>query len=353
MFGGSSRSYFPGTSEHPVQFIDEVVIYIRTGKGGDGHVSFRREKYVPHGGPDGGDGGRGGNVVFEAVSRKNTLIDYLRARHHFAEDGEKGGNSQLYGAGAEAKVLPVPLGTLIYDDETDELLGELMNEGEQLTFPGGKGGLGNMHFRSSTNQTPRQFLPGEPGEERTLRLELKLLADVGLLGFPNAGKSTFLARVSAARPKIADYPFTTLVPQLGVVVLSDEQTFVLADVPGVIEGAADGAGLGVQFLKHLERCKCSIHLVTADDEDGDPVHQLKTLNEELKAFGGALGQQPQIVALNKTDVMSKADVTKWVKKLEKATGARVFPISGITGDGVPALIATVWQVLALRQGSGA
>jgi GTP-binding protein len=177
-----------------VQFIDEVVIYIRTGKGGDGHVSFRREKYVPHGGPDGGDGGRGGNVVFEAVSRKNTLIDYLRARHHFAEDGEKGGNSQLYGAGAEAKVLPVPLGTLIYDDETDELLGELVNEGERLTFEGGKGGLGNMHFRSSTNQTPRQFLPGEPGEERTLRLELKLLADVGLLGFPNAGKSTFLAR---------------------------------------------------------------------------------------------------------------------------------------------------------------
>jgi GTP-binding protein len=332
-----------------VKFIDEVVIFVASGKGGDGHLSFRREKYVPRGGPDGGDGGDGGSVILEATSRRNTLIDYRRFRHHRAGDGEKGGYQQMTGARGADTVLPVPLGTLVFDEETGEFLADLATEGETWVLAGGSGGLGNVHFKSSTNRTPRKTQPGWPATERTLRLELKLLADVGLLGFPNAGKSTLLSRVSAARPKVADYPFTTLVPQLGVVQLSNEQTFVMADIPGLIEGAADGAGLGHQFLRHVERCACFVHLVGPDDEDGTAVERFAALNRELAAYDRSLRRRPQFVVLSKIDLLSAEERERQVRALSSASGARVFAMSSVTGAGVAGLIEAVWRhVQAVR-----
>lgn len=326
-----------------MKFIDEVVIFVASGKGGDGHLSFRREKYVPRGGPDGGDGGNGGAIILEATSRRNTLIDYRRFRHHRADDGERGAGQQMTGAAGADKVLQVPVGTLIFDEETGEFLADLAAEGERWVLPGGSGGLGNVHFKSSTNRTPRKTLPGWPAEERTLRLELKLLADVGLLGFPNAGKSTLLSRVSAARPKVADYPFTTLVPQLGVVQLSNEQTFVVADIPGLIEGAAEGAGLGHQFLRHVERCACFMHLIAPDDEEQTAVQRFRALNRELALYDKSLRRRPQFLVLTKSDLLSAEQAASQSEALAEASGARVFVISAVTGAGVARLIEAVWR----------
>lgn len=328
-----------------MQFLDEVVIHVRSGAGGEGHVSFRREKYVPRGGPDGGDGGRGGAVVLVATARRNTLVDYHRKRHWWAPDGERGGKRQCYGAAGEDLVLDVPLGTLVYDAETAERLADLGTEGASWRIPGGRGGLGNMHFASSTNRTPRQALPAEPGEERMLRLELKLLADIGLLGFPNAGKSTLLRRVSAARPKVADYPFTTLVPQLGVVELGDARTAVFADIPGLIAGAAEGAGLGHRFLKHVERCAGFVHLVSAVSWEGSPAERFMAIVDELRCYGGALADRPQVVVLTKIDLVSEAERKAAARALREVSGARVFGVCGLTGDGVAEMLGAVRALL--------
>ncbi len=336
-----------------MKFIDEVTIQVFSGAGGVGHVSFRREKYVPRGGPDGGDGGAGGSVIFFADSHRNTLIDYRRKRHWRAEDGEKGGKKQMYGAKGPDCFCPVPVGTMIFDAENGTLLADLREEGATWELPGGKGGLGNMHFRSSTNRTPRQSLPPGEGEERFLRLELRLLADVGLLGFPNAGKSTFLARVSAARPKVADYPFTTLTPQLGVVELGDRSTFVLADVPGIIEGAAEGAGLGHQFLRHLERCGCYLHLVAPDDDGhGDPGVRWAVLNDELARFGAGLLARPQVLVLTKIDTLDEDERATWKRELEEVSGQTVLLASGVTGEGLNPVISAVWDILCAQREAG-
>jgi GTP-binding protein len=337
-----------------VHFLDETSIIVRSGAGGKGHVSFRREKFVPDGGPNGGDGGHGGAVVFQATASRNTLVDYHRRRHWFAEDGEPGGRNQMSGAGGADRRCLVPLGTLLFDDATGDLLADLDHEGAAWTLPGGRGGLGNQHFATPTNQAPRKAQPGEPGVEMVVRLELKLLADVGLLGFPNAGKSTFLGRVSAARPKVADYPFTTLVPQLGVVRVGEEDSFVLADIPGLVEGAAEGAGLGHRFLKHLERCGGYLHLVSADpNEDLDPVARWRKLNGELRAYDEAWGsdlfQRPQIVVLNKADLLDAEALESVVGKLRKASRSRVLPISARNGEGVAAAVAAAWELLRSRR----
>jgi len=334
-----------------VQFLDEVVIHVASGDGGAGHVSFRREKFVPRGGPDGGDGGDGGSVIFEATDRRNTLVDYWRKRHWKAPHGDRGGKRQMYGANADDLVCEVPIGTILYDEETGERIADLDEAGARWVLPGGKGGLGNMHFASSTNRTPRQSTPGTPGVEMRLRMELKLLADVGLLGFPNAGKSTLLRKVSAARPKVADYPFTTLVPQLGMVQASEDTTLVLADIPGLIEGAADGAGLGHQFLKHVERCAGFLHLVSVETWEGTPRERYQAINDELRQYGAGLEHRPQVVALTKIDLVDDDEVRKWTRALSEETGGRVFPISSITGKGLSKVLhALSAMTVAVRAG---
>ncbi|MGC6493284.1 MAG: Obg family GTPase CgtA [Myxococcota bacterium] len=329
-----------------MEFLDEVVVFVSSGHGGAGSVHFRREKFVPRGGPDGGDGGRGGAVIFEATSRRNTLVDYQRKRHHRAADGVPGGGQRMTGARGRDCVCPVPIGTVIYDCEDDRLLADLDEEGMTWRIEGGEGGLGNWHFKSSTNRTPRHAQPGLPGAELRLRLELKLLADVGLVGFPNAGKSTFLSRVSAARARVADYPFTTLVPQLGVVRVDDDRSFVLADIPGLVEGASEGIGLGHQFLRHIERCALHIHLVAYDPfEPESLVERYRALNEELKAYGGEVTARPQLVVLNKTDLMTDEEREACVRQLRDEARVQVFAISGQSGDGVDHLLNAVWAAL--------
>lgn len=337
-----------------MHFLDETSILVRSGAGGRGHVSFRREKFVPDGGPDGGDGGNGGAVIFRATADRNTLVDYRRRRHWYAEDGEIGGKKQMAGARGADRICLVPVGTLLYDDETGDLLADLDHDGAEWIVRGGRGGLGNQHFKTSTNQAPRKNTPGEAGTEITVRMELKLLADVGLLGFPNAGKSTFLSKVSAARPKVADYPFTTLIPQLGVVQLSDAQSFVIADIPGLVEGAAEGAGLGHRFLKHVERCGGYIHLVSADpDEPLDPVARFRKLNAELRAYDESwevsIFQRPQLVVLNKVDLLPPEEVEKVCKALSKASKSKVFPMSSRSGEGVSALVGAAWELLRAQR----
>lgn len=333
-----------------MEFLDEVVIYASSGKGGDGAATFRREKYVPRGGPDGGDGGRGGSIVFTATRQRNTLIDYRRFRHQTAEDGRPGGAKQMYGAAGPALQCPVPLGTMISDEETGALLADLEEEGASWEMPGGEGGMGNIHFKSSTNRTPTKATEGAPGQERLLKLELKLIADIGLIGFPNAGKSTFLARVSAARPRVANYPFTTLIPNLGVVKMSDHRSFVVADIPGLIEGAAEGLGLGHRFLKHVERCAGFLHLVSPGEfEEGSLVERFNALNGELRAYDEDLARRPQLIVLNKIDLLSEEERVHEIEMLsEAAGGARVMPISGVTGEGVPELVTVLWQLVKQR-----
>lgn len=289
-----------------MKFVDEAVIKVLAGDGGNGCISFRREKFIPFGGPDGGDGGGGGSVWLIADEGLNTLIDFRHQRAFKAQRGQNGMGSQMYGKGGDDTVVRVPIGTVVTNVDTDEIIGDLTRHGQRLLVAqGGKGGLGNIHFKSSVNRAPRKATPGVPGEVRELKLELKLLADVGLLGFPNAGKSTFIRAVSAATPRVADYPFTTLHPNLGVVSLGTDQSFVIADIPGLIEGAADGAGLGIQFLRHVSRTRLLLHLVDVAPIDGtDPVEQVQAIEQELSKFDPELLDRPRWLVLNKADVLS-------------------------------------------------
>lgn len=331
-------------------FVDEVDIHVAAGSGGKGALSFRREKYVPRGGPDGGDGGDGGSVYIVATSRRNTLVDFRFHPEFEARRGGHGQGSNRTGRDGDDLEIEVPIGTLVYEKAAGgpQLLADLAEEGRRvLVARGGRGGMGNARFATSTNRAPRKTQPGEPGEERFLRLELKLLADVGLVGFPNAGKSTFISRISAARPKIADYPFTTLTPNLGVVSLSEGRSFVVADVPGLIEGAHAGHGLGHQFLRHIERTKALIHLVDVSGASGrDPVHDFDTIVEELRLFDAKLAAKPQIVAANKLDALDDPGRLAALERHVTKLGRPFFGISAVTGEGVPALLEAAWREIA-------
>jgi GTP-binding protein len=326
-----------------VKFIDEANIEVIAGDGGNGSASFRREKYVPRGGPDGGDGGRGGSIIAVADRNINTLIEYRYARIHRARHGENGHGADKYGKGADDILLRVPVGTVITDAETGAFVADLAAHGQQaLVAQGGKGGLGNIHFKSSTNRAPRQFTPGEEGQQRRLHLELKVLADVGLLGLPNAGKSTFIRAVSAARPKVADYPFTTLAPNLGVVRTDENRSFVVADIPGLIEGAADGAGLGHQFLRHLQRTRMLLHIVDIApfDPEADPVRDAQAIVAELKRYDVALFEKLRWLVLNKIDLVPESERDARVKAFVKAYGWKgpVFAVAAVNGEGCRALV---------------
>ena len=332
-----------------MKFVDEARIEVQGGKGGNGAASFRREKFIPKGGPDGGDGGRGGSVWAEADRNINTLVDYQYTRKFFAPAGENGRGADCYGAGGKDIVLRMPVGTIIRDTDTGETVADLAEHGARaLLAAGGKGGLGNLHFKSSVNRAPRQFTPGEPGQYRSLELELKVLADVGLLVMPNAGKSTLISAVSNARPKIADYPFTTLHPHLGVVRVGPEQSFVLADVPGLIEGAAEGAGLGHLFLRHLSRTKVLLHVIDACpiDESVDPFEQAHALVGELEKYDPELAAKPRWVVLNKMDLVPEEDREALIKKFRDAFAREhepVFAVSAATREGLPELVNKLAQ----------
>jgi GTP-binding protein len=328
-----------------MRFVDELEIVVTSGNGGAGCVSFRREKFVPRGGPDGGDGGHGGAVIFEATRRRNTLQDFRHNRVYKARNGEPGRGSQKTGAGAEDLLLHVPVGTVIHDAAANEVLADLDKEGATWVLPGGKGGLGNVHFKSATRRTPDYAQEGLPGETRRVRLELKLIADVGLLGYPNAGKSTLLSRISAARPRIGAHPFTTLVPQLGVVELEPGASFVVADIPGLIEGAADGRGLGHQFLRHIERCPLTLHLVTPETEEGDPVARYQALEEELKAYDPTLLDRARLVVLTKVDLIDSATRDALLERLGEVSNRSVLAVSSVTGEGLTALVRAVFGLL--------
>jgi GTPase len=334
-----------------VKFVDEAVIDVAAGHGGAGCVSFRREKFIPFGGPNGGDGGRGGSIYAVADLGLNTLIDYRYARRHEARNGEAGRGSDQYGAASDDIVLRMPLGTIIKDAETGDVITELLVPDEPvLICKGGDGGFGNLHFKTSTNRTPRQKTPGWPGEARKLRLELRVLADVGLLGMPNAGKSTLIASISNARPKIADYPFTTLHPNLGVVRVGPSQSFVVADIPGLIEGASQGAGLGHQFLRHLQRTRLLLHIVDMApfEPDADPVAQARAIVKELKAYDPTLHAKPRWLVLNKMDMVEPAEraakVADFVRRLRWK--GPVFEISALAREGLDPLVRAAYEHLA-------
>ena len=320
-----------------MKFLDQAKIYVRSGDGGDGVVAFRRERFIEYGGPDGGDGGKGGDIIFEAVQNLNTLIDFRYTQHFRARKGGNGSGSDRTGAGSDDVVIKVPIGTQIMDDDQETMLADLDVPGKRITLlRGGDGGYGNAKFKSSTNRAPRRADKGWPGEERWIWLRLKLIADVGLVGLPNAGKSTLLAASSAARPKIADYPFTTLHPQLGVVRLNATEEFVIADIPGLIEGAHEGAGLGDRFLGHVERCAILLHLI--DGAAGDVVKAWRMVREELAAYGGGLADKPELIGLNKGDSMSPRETSARRAALAKASGRPVMVLSGVTGEGVPEVL---------------
>ena len=334
-----------------MKFIDEAVIEVAAGNGGAGCASFRREKFVPYGGPDGGDGGRGGNVVAVADPSLNTLVDFRYARRHQAGHGEAGRGADQFGAAGADVVLRMPVGTIVTDVATQSVIAELLQPGEQVTLAkGGDGGFGNLHFKSSTNRSPRQKTPGWPGEQRRLQLELRLLADIGLLGMPNAGKSTLIAAISNARPKVADYPFTTLHPNLGVVRAGEGRSFVVADIPGLIEGAAEGAGLGHHFLRHLQRTRLLWHIVDAAPLDPavDPVAQAKAVVSELRKYDEALYRKPRWLVLNKLDLVpaeqQRALVSEFSRRLRWK--GPVFALSALARQGLDALIEASWRELA-------
>jgi len=331
-------------------FADRAKICIRSGKGGDGHVSFRRELYVPNGGPDGGDGGRGGDVIFEVDEGLNTLQDYRHRRKYAAKDGEQGGKRRCHGADAADIILKVPEGTVIKEAESGKVIADMSGDNKrQVVLKGGRGGLGNQHFATSTMQIPKYAQPGQPSQELWVSLELKVIADVGLIGFPNVGKSTFLSRVSNARPKIANYHFTTLNPNLGVVDLDGAQGFVIADIPGLIEGASEGVGLGHEFLRHIERTKMMIHVVDAAGSEGrSPVDDIYKINAELEAYNPEIARRPQVIAANKTDLIYGGDAENPVEQLKEEfepNGIKVFPISGATGEGISELLYYVSEQL--------
>ncbi len=332
-----------------MQFIDQVEIEVEAGTGGDGLVAFRREKYVPAGGPAGGNGGPGGSVIFKAVANLQTLLDFKYAHRFKAEDGKRGGPNNRTGAAGSDRIVEIPCGTVVYDLNTDEMLGDLIEPGQTLCVAqGGKGGLGNKHFLSNRNRAPEYALPGLPGEHRYLRLELKLLAEVGIIGLPNAGKSTLISVLSAARPKIADYPFTTLVPNLGVVRKPTGDGTVFADIPGLIAGASEGVGLGHEFLRHIERTKLLLHLI---DITGEPLQAYQTIQQELEAYDRGLPTRPQILALNKVDAvdLDTEEVQAIAQELGELSQSRVFLISAVAGIGLEPLLQEVWNALEQLQ----
>ena len=331
-----------------MKFVDQVHIFVKGGDGGNGAVAFHREKYIDKGGPSGGDGGDGGSVIFEADPQLTTLLDFRFSSRHVARSGAHGMGSDMNGRAGVDMVLKAPLGTLVKDEETDELLKDLSTPGERwVVAKGGSGGWGNMNFATATRQTPRFAKDGTLGQERKLVLELKLLADVGLLGFPNAGKSTFISRISAAKPKVADYPFTTLVPNLGVVDYRERRSFVVADIPGLIEGASDGHGLGLQFLRHVERCRVLIHLVdlSAGDEGRSPVKDFDILNRELEKYSALLADKPQIVVANKLDLPHAREVLPAFVEAMTKRNVKVFELSGATGEGAQAVLDACARIL--------
>jgi GTP-binding protein len=330
-----------------VKFVDEAKIYVKSGRGGRGCVSFRREKFVPRGGPNGGDGGDGGDIIIISKENMTSLLDYHYKQHYRARDGEHGRGKDQHGKNAPTLLIPIPVGTVVKDFFTGEILGDLTEDGQTLVVAkGGRGGRGNARFATPTNRAPRHVEPGEEGEERTLVLELKLLADVGIIGFPNAGKSTLISRISAARPKIADYPFTTLIPNLGVVGYNEGKTFVVADIPGLIKGAHEGAGLGIKFLRHIERTKILIHLLDLSPfTERDPIEDYHVMNEELEAYSLELKKKPQIIVLNKVDITEAREKLEEMKTYFEKLGIRVFPISSATGEGVKELIEEVGKRL--------
>ncbi len=334
-----------------MNFVDEVEIEVTSGNGGAGCVSFRRERYVPMGGPDGGDGGRGGSVVLLANGQLTTLLDQRYTRNYKARNGRPGMGSDRYGAAAEDLIINVPAGTVVFDAKSGELLGDLDTDGALLTVAqGGRGGRGNIHFKSSTNRAPHKAELGGSGESRGLRLELKLLADVGVVGFPNAGKSTLVARLSRARPKVADYPFTTLMPTLGVVELHDHQSFVMADVPGLIEGAHDGAGLGQRFLRHVERCKILVHLVTWEPGEAPSVERLierfESIEREMRLFNTALSDKPRLAAISKIDLGEVRELVDPLTRQLEERDLTVVPISAVSGEGLGQLLIEIEKLLA-------
>jgi GTP-binding protein len=328
--------------------IDSATIIVRSGRGGDGNVSFRREKYIPKGGPDGGDGGDGGSVILEASHNVDTLMDFSGRHHWYAENGESGGRKQQIGKDGEDLVIALPPGTLIYDADTDELIADLDHLGKRIVIAeGGKGGLGNERFKSATNQTPREATPGEPAVQRHLRLELKIIADIGLIGLPNAGKSTLLSRISKATPKIADYPFTTLEPNLGIAELSNGRRIVFADIPGLIEHAHEGQGLGTRFLRHVERTRLLVHLIDIDPADAsDPAENYRIIRNELAAYSQTLADKPELVVLSKMDLAGgDEDRDAAVELFGKALNRPVLTISSASGVGLTELLEACWEKL--------
>ena len=326
-----------------MKFLDEAKVYIASGAGGNGCISFRREKFIEFGGPNGGDGGKGGDVIVEAVTGLNTLIDYRYQQHFKAQRGGNGMGKDRAGANGKDVVLKVPVGTQVYEEDGETMIADLTEVGERVIISrGGNGGFGNAHFKSSTNRAPRHANPGQPGEERTIRLRLKLIADAGLIGLPNAGKSTFLAAVSAAKPKIADYPFTTLHPQLGVVEV-DNREFVLADLPGLIEGAHEGTGLGDRFLGHTERCRVLLHLVDGTSEDAGAAY--KIVRGELQAYGHGLTEKPEVVALSKADALTPEAIKTQVARLKKACKKTPLVLSAQSGAGVQEALRALLKII--------
>lgn len=328
-------------------FIDRARIFVQSGKGGDGMSSFRREKFVPKGGPDGGDGGHGGNVVLVADRNVNTLVDFRFRRLFKAKPGGKGQGANCYGRNAEDLLITVPLGTIVKDEESGQIIADLSHDGQQaVVAKGGRGGRGNWHFRSSSNRTPTFAERGEPGEERWLRLELKVLADIGLLGYPSVGKSSILRKVSAAQPEVAAYHFTTLNPILGVVDLSDHRSFVMADIPGLIEGASEGVGLGHDFLRHIERTKILVHVLDVSGMEGrDPIEDYEKINEELRKYSEKLSRKKQIIAANKIDMLGDSDNLERLNAYMDERGQEVYPICAMTGEGLEVLLERLWDLL--------
>ncbi len=332
-----------------MKFLDQCKVYVRSGDGGAGAVSFRREKFIEYGGPDGGDGGRGGDVWVEAADGLNTLIDYRYQQHFKGKTGTHGMGRQMHGAAGDGVTLRVPVGTEVLEEDRETLIADLTHVGERIRLcRGGNGGHGNVHFKGPTNQAPHFAMPGQKGEERWIWLRLKLIADVGLVGLPNAGKSTFLAAASAARPKIADYPFTTLTPGLGIVDLSAEERFVLADIPGLIEGASEGAGLGVRFLGHVERSAVLVHLVDGTQED--VAAAWRTVRGELEAYGGGLSERPELLALSKVDALDPQAREAQAAALAAAAGHAPMLVSGVSGEGVTPLLRAAYAQVVARRG---
>ncbi len=333
-----------------MRFLDQVKIFVKSGNGGSGCIGFRREKFIEFGGPDGGDGGKGGDIVIRAVDGLNTLIDYRYQQHFKAEGGHDGMGKQRTGRGGKDGVLEVPVGTQIFADDKKTILADLEENGKQIVLlKGGAGGLGNMRFKSSSNQAPRHSTPGESGEEMWIWMQLKLMADVGLIGLPNAGKSTFLRSVTRAKPKVADYPFTTLYPQLGVVGMEYDE-FVVADIPGFIEGAHDGVGLGIRFLGHVERCCILLHLIDAGQED--VVALYRTIRHEVRQYGAGLDEKEQLLGLNKCDLLTQEEILEKMMKLSSASGAQVMPLSCKTGKGVEAVLKALLEKVNTARGEG-